>query len=85
MAFIIIKSNEPKESVLDFYKTHFPASDFEIDGEYYVASFDDLPQVRVPSEITNLAEHTAPNQRSSTYAVWMLLPVEDRGWDIRGW
>jgi len=84
-AFIIIQSNEPKESVLDFYKTHFPASDFEVDGDYYVASFDNLPQVRVPSEITELAKHTAPNQRSSTYAVWMILPVEDRGWDIRGW
>jgi hypothetical protein len=85
MAFVIIKSNEPKQDVLDFYKTHFPPSDFETDGEYYVASFDNLPQVRLPSDIPDLAEHTAPNQRSTTYAVWIILPVEDRGWDIRGW
>jgi hypothetical protein len=84
-AFIIIKSDAPKESVLDFYKTHFPASDREVDGEYYVASFDNLPQVEVPSEISDLVEHTAPDQRSATYAVWIILPIDEDSWDIRGW
>lgn len=84
-AFIVIKSDAPKERILDFYHTRFPALGKELDADCYVASLDNLPQVEVPSGITTLAEHSASNQKSSTYAIWVILPLENMSWDIRGW
>ncbi len=85
MAFIVIKSDAPKDNILDFYNTRFPALGKELGADCHVVSFDNLPDYGTPSEITTLAEHTALNQRSSTYAIWVILPLEDRSWDIRGW
>ena len=84
-AFIVIKSDAPKERILDSYNTRFPALSKELEADWNGASFDNLPQVEVFSEITTLAEHTAPSQRSSPYAVWVILPVDENSWDIRGW
>jgi hypothetical protein len=85
VAFVAVRSNEPKESVLDFYIKHTPAPSDIADNEYYVAALDNLPEVRVPSEISDLAKHATPEDRGTTYAVWIIQPVEDQGWDIRAW
>ncbi|HEX4139243.1 MAG TPA: hypothetical protein VHY09_02780 [Candidatus Methylacidiphilales bacterium] len=84
-AFIIVRSNAPKESVLSFYKDNFPPSAREVTGDYHIAPFDELPPVEVPYGVSDLAEHMPPSQKASTYAIWIILPIGDRSWDIRSW
>ena len=85
LAYIIIKSDEPRESVLKFYNNRFPAIEKqESDADCYVASFDQLPP-ETPSDITDICAATPLNQRRTTHAVWMKQTVEVQAWDIRGW
>jgi hypothetical protein len=85
LAYIVIKSDEPRDDVLKFYNDRFPAiQKQEIDADCYVAPFDQLPPL-TPSNIRDACAKISPDQRKTTYAVWMKQVVESQAWDVRGW
>jgi hypothetical protein len=85
-AFVVIKSEEPKENILEFYKSRFPAMGKKVDSDFYIASLDDLPPLQnIPGNIDQMAASMTPSDRKVTYVIWGICPVDELGWDIRGW
>lgn len=85
-AFIVVKSEEPKERVFEFYKSRFPAMGKKVDSDFHIASLDDLPSLtNIPGNISRMATSMTPTERKITYVIWGIRAVDELGWDIRSW